>query len=48
MYDLKELENQENQIKSNRELSDRGYYGRHLTDNVFKTKTSYVSMDYLF
>lgn len=47
MYDLKDLEKQETKLKSNIELSDRAYYGKHLTDNIFRTKTSYISTDYL-
>ena len=47
MYDLKELEKEKSKEKNNIELSDRGYYKNHLTDNIFRTKTSYISTDYL-
>lgn len=48
MYDLKELEQNSTNIEnSNVELSDRGYYGSHLTDSIFKTKISYVPTDSL-
>ncbi|MGG5461671.1 hypothetical protein [Clostridium sp. B9] len=48
MYDLKELENNvNNQENAPRDISDRSYYSAHLTDSVFRTKTSYISTDYL-